>query len=719
MKSGAHSLEEDSLILRVSRDYLAELEAGRQPDRAAYLARYPGLAELAEYLEGVELAHTLRPTTGASPASSDASASPLGDFQIVREIGRGGMGVVYEATQLSLGRKVALKVLPFAAALDVKHLQRFKTEAQAAAQLHHTNIVPVYAIGCERGLHFYAMQLIEGRSLSEIIDELRTARDQGAPSRFKTRTTAAMRRQSTVSMSAASQHSGRTKASFRAVAQMAAQVADALEYAHDAGVVHRDIKPANLLLDAKGAVWITDFGLALVAADANLTQTGELVGTLRYMSPEQAAGRNASVDYRTDIYSLGVTLYELLTLKPIFSGNDRVTLLHQVLNEDPVPLRKWDRAIPIELETIVLKALAKRPVERYATAGELAADLRRFLDERPILARRPTLVDRVRKWGRRHPSFVAAGVLLLACGMIGLAITTAIVAREHAATKDAYERESQRAREAEARFQLARRAADEMIYLAEEELSDVPFQQGLRKRLLEAALNYYQEFIDQRSEDPTAQADLELTRDRVRRILADLQAVQAERNNFLLKVSGVLDDIGATPEQRARLAEWSERAGERRRANFSYSRATSHEQRQQRWVEMARLNEQELAAILTPAQLQRLRQIALQWQGPSALRELNVANALKLSPEQKSRIRVIEDRYTERGERSGYGGDPRPQHSRDQRFRTALEEVRNVLTPEQRERWLQMTGRPYEGPLSYPSREGRSGSSSSATGAER
>jgi hypothetical protein len=561
------------------------------------------------------------------------------------------------------------------------------------------------------------MQLIEGRSLVEVIDELKDAQAKGGNAASKNRTTVGLARQSTQSQSAASQHSGRSKSSFRAAARLAAQVADALEYAHEAGVVHRDIKPANLLLDGKGAVWITDFGLAHVAADVNLTQTGELVGTLRYMSPEQAAGRQATVDHHTDIYSLGVTLYELLTLHPIFSGADRVALLHQVLNEEPRPLRQWDRAIPIELETIVLKSLAKKPPERYATAGELAADLRRFLEERPILARRPTIVDRARKWMRRHPSYVVAAVLLLVCGTIGLGITTAIVAREHAATKAAYQRESLRATEAEARLQLARRAADEMISLAEEELSDVPFQQGLRKRLLESALAYYQEFVDERSENPSAQADLEQTRDRVQRILDDLEALQADRNNFLLKISDVLDDIAASPEQRTQLAAWSASTSDRRKQLFS-SRAPTHEQRQQRWLQMARTNEGELTAIVTPEQLQRLRQIALQWQGPGALRELSVASALKLTSEQKSRVRFIEDRYTGRGER-GFGPPPQPQNTKDQRFRAAMEQVREELTPDQRERWLQLAGRPYLGTLSYPGRENRSGPPAESGGNSR
>jgi len=711
--------DDDPRLLEASRAYLAEIEAGRSPNHQEYLARYPELRDaLSECLEGIDLAQSLKPMAPeATPVMTEFPTSPLGDFQIVREIGRGGMGVVYEAVQLSLGRRVALKVLPFAAALDAKHLQRFKTEAQAAAQLHHTNIVPVYAVGCERGMHFYAMQLIEGRSLADVIEELRDSAASAAKAIPRGRTTAVPATQPTHIHSGVTLHSGRNKDSFRSAARFGAQIADALEYAHESGVVHRDVKPANLLLDGKGGVWITDFGLAQVGKDVTLTQTGDLVGTLRYMSPEQAAARRTTVDHRTDIYSLGVTLYELLTLHPIFSGTDRVSLLHQILNEDPRPLRQWDKTIPVELETILLKCLAKNADERYATAGELAADLRRFLDERPILARRPTVIDHTRKWMRRHPSFVGAAVLLLVCGTIGLSITTAIVAREHTATKDAWKqeaqrakeakdaftREAQRAAEAEVRFQLARRAADEMIQLAEEELSDNPFQEGLRKRLLESALSYYQEFIVQRSEDPDAQAALGLTRDHVQRILADLEMLQADRNNYLLKSPGVLDDLKATEKQRTRLVEWLTGADDRRRDLFREYRQLPHDERHERFVENARINEAELSSILSLKQLQRLRQIALQWQGPNALRELSVANTLKLTSEQKERIREIDDEYSGRG-RFGHG-PPQSPDNKDQRFKAAMEQVHEVLTTEQLDRWQQLAGKPYTGSMSMPNRQ--------------
>ncbi len=563
----AHGAKDDPRVMDAAREYLAELEAGRVPDRKTYLDRHPDLAEaLAECFDGIELAHAVSIELGPPPVQvAEFPTGTLGDFQILREVGRGGMGVVYDAVQLSLGRRVALKVLPFAAALDAKHLQRFKTEAQAAAGLHHTNIVPVHAVGCERGVHFYAMQLIQGRSLDAVIHELR-----GSDAGLTGGSTVDIYAGATVSAPATGRTSsrpGRARESYRTAARIAAQVADALNYAHEAGVIHRDIKPANLLLDAKGNVWVTDFGLAQVS-DVNLTRTGDVVGTLRYMSPEHASGQRVLVDQRTDIYSLGATLYELLTLEPIFPAQDRRTLLFQILNEEPRPPRQLDRAIPIELETIILKAVAKAPEERYATAAEMAADLNRFLDERPILARRPSLVDRVRKWTRRHPSLVASAVLLLVIVVVGLSVTTALVSREQARTQEAFDRERLRAEEAVASRVLAQRAADDLIRLAEEELADKPHLESLRKRLLEAALVYYQEFIEQRHEDHDAQEKLAATRDRVQKIVADLTALQGAGQLFLLEHPVVLEDLAQSVEQRERIIALSSRHAAQRAKNL-------------------------------------------------------------------------------------------------------------------------------------------------------
>jgi eukaryotic-like serine/threonine-protein kinase len=320
--------------------------------------------------------------SGEIPALPAALES-WGEFRIVREIGRGGMGVVFDAYQGSLNRHVALKFLP-----EHGDLARFRREARAVGRLHHTNIVPVFGVGEHQGRHFYIMQFIAGRGL-DAMREPRTAAAAGSP--------------------------GPAWPDYRAAARIGAQVAEALAYAHAQGVVHRDIKPSNLLLDERGTVWVTDFGLAKDSHDVEaLTHTDDFLGTLRYTPPERMHGPG---DARGDIYSLGLTLYELLAGRPAFAETDRARLLEQILHHDPPPPRQLDPAIPRDMETIVLKAIAREPAQRYATAGELAEDLHRFLDDRTILARRQNSAERLARWCRRNPavaSLLATIVLLLA-----------------------------------------------------------------------------------------------------------------------------------------------------------------------------------------------------------------------------------------------------------------------------------------------------------------
>jgi serine/threonine protein kinase len=457
--NGSGRPADDPRLARALEEYRALLEAGEKPDRAAFLARHAEIAgALSECLAGLEFVHEAAPHL-SGPGLTDAEGPPvlpLGDFRILREIGRGGMGIVYEAEQLSLGRRVALKVLPLAATMAPRHLQRFKNEAQAAAGLHHTNIVPVYYVGCERGVHFYAMQLIDGHTLAAVIQQLRQMKRRGpvkgadgdggtkdgapaplAPAEAQggsdQSTTAHTPVPPTPPASAAAptipphavitrEGSSDSPAYFRTVARVGVQAAEALEHAHQLGVVHRDIKPSNLLLDGRGNLWVTDFGLARLPNDPGLTLTGDLLGTLRYMSPEQALAKRAVIDHRTDVYSLGVTLYELLTLEPALAGQDREELLRQIAFGEPRPPRRWNRAIPVELETIVRKAMEKSPADRYATAQELADDLRRFQEDKPIRARRPSLLVRLQKWGRRHQSVVWSAVLVLLVLGVGNAL---------------------------------------------------------------------------------------------------------------------------------------------------------------------------------------------------------------------------------------------------------------------------------------------------------
>ncbi len=356
-------------------------------------------------------------------ANGNPTTGVLGDFRIVREVGRGGMGIVYEAEQISLGRRVALKVLPLASTMDPRRLQRFHNEAKAAACLHHTHIVPVFAVGSERGVHFYAMQFIDGQTLAAVIHDLKHARKSATadpregPSTTPETPAAAVGSTAPEALLSTSKPGG-DAAYFRKVAELGADAAEALDYAHQMGVVHRDIKPGNLMLDGRGTVWVADFGLALLQTEAGVTMTGDLVGTLRYMSPEQALAKRGLIDHRTDVYSLGATLYELLTLRPVFLGDDRQELLRQIAFDEPLPLRRVNRAIPAELETIVLKALERNPADRYATAQELADDLNNFCQDRPIKARRQPLLTRFRRWARRHKALVTSCILVLLTALL-------------------------------------------------------------------------------------------------------------------------------------------------------------------------------------------------------------------------------------------------------------------------------------------------------------
>jgi serine/threonine protein kinase/tetratricopeptide (TPR) repeat protein len=471
-----------------------------------------------------------------APAAPEAAEvlGQLGDFRLLREVGRGGMGVVYEAEQLSLNRRVALKVLPFAAALDPRRLQRFKNEAQAAAHLQHQHIVPVYYVGLERGVHFYAMQFIDGQTLAQMIHELRrqagadTAGDRAghrAPDPEQTTpyradsvpaedaATATVRdlpaHAETPPPSPSAWSCGRGPQFFLAAARLAAQAAEALEHAHQLGVVHRDIKPGNLLVDGRGALWVTDFGLAQVQGDAKLTLSGDLVGTLRYMSPEQALAQRVVVDHRADIYSLGVTLYELLTLEPAFGGTDRQALLRQIAFEEPRRPRRLNKAIPVELETIVLKAMEKNPAERYATAQELADDLEHFLKDEPIRARRPTAVQRARKWGRRHRAVVwsgaAAAAVVVILAIAGLSLGLILVDRERERTV------AEQGRTAAALTQEARRrrqatgALNSLVsQFVEDRLSRQAELLPEHRAFLEQALKVYEEFAADVGQDEDA-----------------------------------------------------------------------------------------------------------------------------------------------------------------------------------------------------------------------
>ncbi len=483
-------------VEQLAESFQARLRRGERPSLEEYVARCPERADdIRELFPAlVEMEH-LKPLVEAVaglvdqlPTPAEPPAAPvlhhperLGDYQILRVIGSGGMGVVYEAEHESLKNRVALKVMHPRFRTDSTYLRRFHTEARSAARLHHTNIVPVFDYGEHDGICYYAMPLIAGVGLDQVLEDVRRFRATDDPKdapeangqaeqpaaepvaeihravthglltgRFSTGpatpsgteppptlavddyprdATSGKRQEADVVVPAPSGSDSRTGSHtmagrsesvyHREIARLAGQVADALDYAHRQRVVHRDIKPSNLLLDARGNVWVTDFGLAKLVEGDDLSQSHDLVGTLRFMAPERFRG---VTDRRADIYAVGATLYEMLALRPAFAERDQIQLIVQITHQPPVPLRQHDRRIPRDIETIVLKALAKNPMDRFATAGELRDELRRFLEGRPIRSRPVGPAERFSRWCKRNPALAAASItaavltILLAIG---------------------------------------------------------------------------------------------------------------------------------------------------------------------------------------------------------------------------------------------------------------------------------------------------------------
>jgi len=367
------------------------------------------------------------PTGGGMGGAGAAHAFRiLGDFELRREVGHGGMGTVYEAWQRTLQRVVALKVLGRHVSESPNAVARFQREAVAAAKLNHSHIIPIYAQGEIDGCYFYAMEFVDGKSLDRIIREEKEARSSTTSPELA-ETVPLARPNQPDSLDTGSNWATRTSGSskswhesvkdrFAAIAHHMAMIADALDYAHRQGVIHRDIKPHNLILGPDSRVRISDFGLARLTEHPGVTISGELIGSPLYMSREQIVEGPARVDHRTDIYSLGATMYEWLTLTPPFTGPTRERVISQIVHDDPPAPRTVEPRVPVALETICLKAIDKQTTRRYQSAGELRDDLLRFLSDRPISARRDSLLMRTRKFAARHPAacaFAGFGAVLL------------------------------------------------------------------------------------------------------------------------------------------------------------------------------------------------------------------------------------------------------------------------------------------------------------------
>lgn len=386
----------DSLEVLLSQ-FAEEVRRGGRPSIEDYARRYP--LHAAEIRELFPLVFSLESWKSnkeieclRKTVPRDFAMQVLGDYRIVRELGRGGMGVVFQGVHANGGRSVAIKVLPWRFAADMdRWKERFYREASTIAALRHKNIVPVHSFGCHDGYYYYVMQFISGLGLNEIIEALRRSHRPVQITPFRTGDL----------LPGSATGTGHplylARDSWRGFARLGEQIADALDHAHRAEVLHNDIKPSNLLVKPDGQVIVTDFGIGRWSSpdDPPLELEDAGVGTLRYAAPERLHGR---VDRRSDLYSLGVTLYELATQVVPFESLNHKELLSRVLNEELMPPRRHVPAMPVPLETILMKAAARDPADRYASAAALAEDLRRFQRGQPILARRKSWIQKAAAW---------------------------------------------------------------------------------------------------------------------------------------------------------------------------------------------------------------------------------------------------------------------------------------------------------------------------------
>lgn len=436
---------DQSNLDRIAEEFSAAMRRGDAPSVEEYVKRHADPSgQLRELLSSVAMIEELKRQTRLT--ESEGAAPPkaldqLDDYTIVCELGRGGMGTVYEAMHQTLGRRVAIKVVTSNLLGQTKQLARFRVEARAAARLRHSNIVPVFGVGSADDCHYYVMDFIDGTSLREWLAGRRrswadahSTVDEGlaqpstdfsvdTPQQVESAPPDSVARQCSdrADEHAIAPQDTESPAYFRWVAQMGATICDALAYAHSRGVLHRDIKPANLLLDRRGGIWVADFGLAKLS-EQSITMTGDVVGTPQYMAPEAFDG---SYDVRSEVYSVGLTLYELLALRPAIEGKSTGDTIRKATQGVREPPRKYNRRVPRELETIVLKALEHAPTARYESAAELRDDLQRYLNNQPTLARRPGPIGRAVLWSRREPlvALLTTASFVLLSALAGVSAT--------------------------------------------------------------------------------------------------------------------------------------------------------------------------------------------------------------------------------------------------------------------------------------------------------
>ena len=491
--------------------YLVELENGGHPSIESIVAEYPELERpLRSSLESIRLLNRVHGASGELEIG-DSAALPtwthpkkVCGFEIGRELGRGAMGVVYAAKLESTGGEVAIKFLDSQGVRDQGCIERFRREARAAESLNHPSIVPVYDIGCDHGRHYYTMKLIDGAPLSHTIDiafHRNSSSIRSMPSDFRELN----------SVSATGEY-------YRNLAKEMAKVADALHAAHTMGVVHRDFKPSNLLMDSTGHIWITDFGLAQVEDGLSLTYTGDIIGTFQYMSPEQASGKRERVDFRSDIYSLGATLYELFTGHAPYSGMDRAEILQRIQTAEPLRPIAYNRNLPRDLETIIRRAMRPERADRYQSAAWVAEDLISFSNGQPIVADAVSLGEWAENWARLHSGRHAVALLLALFAILVLSISHVQIASEKHITANALRSSDLISRD-------ARNAVDTLGFQVAEQLSKRPGTEELGREVLAKTLGYYESFILSANTDPRLASDVAYTKLKIARLTRTIGSV--------------------------------------------------------------------------------------------------------------------------------------------------------------------------------------------------
>lgn len=725
--NGAEVLDE------LVEEFTRRLRAGEHPAISEFQQRHPELSDqIDELLSSVAMIEQLKSDTNRQSQRSDQMATlgslkQIGGYQIIRELGRGGMGVVFEAVHETLGRRVAIKVMPTPLVDGEKHVARFRQEARSAAKLHHTNIVGVFGVGESDGVYYYVMDFVDGQALSEVIKKFcNTApADTGkvidetiVASKFDLERLAGAKTvasnpinlpienspaadladfsvinsSSDESQPILIQPNANTPEYFRWAAKIGASAADALAYAHASKILHRDIKPSNMVLDKKGVIWITDFGLAKDGAnDVDLTATGTVLGTPQYMAPESLEGR---YDVRSETYCLGLTLHELVTLQPAFASGTPAEVIAAIATQTPTAPRKINSRIPIDLSTIIRKAVSREPDHRYPTAEAMRYDLLAFIEDRPISARRPSTIETMLRLARRNPT-TAVLVAISACLLTLVAITASV---GYAITTNALRQEAEKTHRLKLQQQETENARNEAVKNFDQmkqqfdradanvattiKAFDEMFKQviargagggdvdidGLREisgiessvtaedaAFLGKLVSFYEEFATNNADNEPLKAESAKAFRRVGNIYHRVGEVQQAVEAYKKSLELYREVFGVTPDSKEGLLTF---AGIQYELS-SASRKNGDAVEAHRWNKesIALLEKSPLAETDPEIRLELAR--TLSSMGLSVFRIASVGNAGLRAPKPKENVRPGNRRLGGRGNRPGRGGAPR------------------------------------------------------------